>query len=251
MRHSAKVYFSGVSTKCFWYFATVPTVTVMKVRKPRMHLVFPLRRVTTLPFSSCGTQRRFLLSCIHTKCDAATSAGLAVDCVGVRLQRHVIGSHSLTRTALNFRHRVQGFKSAKVTPGCTEKCRSCITGIPMKMNGVHFVAREQPKPTTTHCHTSCSPLQTSTVPQLQRNSTYILFRSTHNNGHFFCHPFFHLFTLFFFPSPCVVNVVSFFFFFFYGKETSFVCDKAAGGKKAQLRQEKFYIKAQTAVVLID
>lgn len=60
-------------------------------------------------------------------------------------------------------------------------------------------------------HWLCSPLQTSTVPTLQCNSTYILFCSTHIYGHFFATYSFIFSLCFFFPSPCVVNVVIFFF----------------------------------------
>lgn len=113
MRHPAKVKCSRVS-HAYTFVHQVLLVSCYGTRG-HCHESMCFRcgdlRVTTLPFSSCWTQRRFLFSCIHTKrrCNKGRIAR-RLCCVGVRLQRHVTGSRSLTRTALNFRRQVQDFQ---------------------------------------------------------------------------------------------------------------------------------------------
>lgn len=221
-----------------------------------MHLAFPLWRFKSnhSPFLKLLDTEEIPLE-LHShqmrrlqQVQGCASIVLVSDCRDMLLA--AAARHGLLSTS------GAGFKASsrqKSSLAAPKNVAAVSQGSQWKWTGetVHFVAREQPKATITHCHTRCSPLQTSTVPQLQRNRTYILFCSTHIHGHFFATHSFIFSLCFFFLLPVWSTWLVVFLFFFYSKETSFACDKAAGGKKAQLRQEKFYIKAQTAVVLID
>lgn len=215
-------------------------------------------RVTTLPFSSCWTQRRFLLSCIHTKCDAATNEGLHVDCVVLVSDRRdtllaAAAWHGLLSTSGT------KFKASSLQPKSSLSAPTTVAtisqGSQCKWTGKRCILlwasnlRLQSHTATlavAHCRLQQRQHYNVTAPTFY--SAPLIFMVT------FLPPILSSFHFVFFPPLLPVWLtwlVDVLCVFFYSKETSFVCDKAAGGKKAQLRQERFYIKAQTAVVLID